>query len=206
MVYAYLRVSTAGQENSMDSQRRAIELFIRQKSITKEIRFFEDLGVSGSKSSRPGLDDLMGELRKGQVTTLVCYSISRLGRSVIHLLTLIQELDTLGVTVHSVTESLDTKSPFGRLILNLLASLAQMERELIAGRVVNGLRAARERGKKLGRPTKVNRNIVRALVVQGLKYREISKLTGASHWLIREVVKEVNCSESTNSEQNTLVG
>ncbi len=91
-------------------------------------------------------------------------------------------------------------------MFTIIAAIAQLEREMIAEKVRNGLINARAKGKRLGRPTSVDRTIVKALVKQKLSYREIAKLTGASHWIIREVIKEVMRSETNSTVQNVAVG
>lgn len=196
MVFAYLRVSTTTQENSLDAQRMAIEAYLAPKGVTSDqIRFFTDWGVSGAKGSRPGLDQMLAAIPIIGCKTVVCYSISRLGRSVINLLALIQQLEAMEVEIHSVTESLDLRSPFGRLILNLLASLAQMERELIVSRVRSGLEAARKRGKVLGRPRTRNSEAIRQLKQNGYSQRAIAKLLGYS----RNTVQRELASMATNT-------
>jgi DNA invertase Pin-like site-specific DNA recombinase len=178
---AYVRVSTASQENSIDSQKRAIVAFLVQKGAHEaQIRFYEDLGVSGAKQSRPALDLMLRDLESAEGATVVCYSLSRLGRSVMNLLGLIERLQAQNVSLISVTEQLDISTPFGRLILNLLASLAQMERELIVSRVKTGLEGARSRGVKLGRPRKRNSELIRELNAKGCTRIEIARLAGVS--------------------------
>jgi DNA invertase Pin-like site-specific DNA recombinase len=181
MYLAYVRVSTASQENSIDSQKRAIIAFLAQKGIqATQVRFYEDLGISGSKQSRPALDLMLSDLEAYKGATVVCYSLSRLGRSVMNLLSLIERFQSQNVSLISVTEHLDINTPFGRLILNLLASLAQMERELIVSRVKMGLEGARARGVRLGRPAKRNSDLIQELNARGCTRKEIAQLAGVS--------------------------
>lgn len=181
MYLAYIRVSTINQENSIDSQRRAIVSYLAQKGVSeRDIRFYEDLGISGSKQTRPALDEMVEDLARYEGSTVICYSLSRLGRSVMNLLALIERFQAHKVSLVSVTEQVDLATPFGRLILNLLASLAEMERDLIISRVKTGLDGARARGVKLGRPSKRNTDLIRTLKSRGMTNKEIAKLAQVS--------------------------
>lgn len=148
----------------------------------------------------------MEQVRLGFLSGVVVYSFSRFARSTKHLLEALEIFQEHEVSFTSLSEKLETSSPTGRAVFTIIAAISQLERELIGERVRNGLVNARTKGKRLGRPSLVNRDIVRALVIQRLKYREIAKLTGASHWTIREVIKELRCSEGANSVQNDSLG
>jgi DNA invertase Pin-like site-specific DNA recombinase len=188
--YAYIRVSTASQESSLDSQKRAIVTYMAPQGVRPhQIQFYEDLGVSGAKHSRPALDQMLKDIGGTSGVTVICYSLSRLGRSVTHLLALIEHFQANKVTLMSVTEQLDISTPFGRLILNVLASLAQMERELIVSRVRTGLEGARARGSKLGRPRKRNSELIRELRAQGMSHRKIAKLAKCSTWSVAQELR-----------------
>ena len=139
MLIGYARVSTLDQNLTL------------QKDALKKAgceRVYEDL-VSGTKSNRPGLDRALEMLREGD--TLVVWKLDRLGRSVKHLITLISDLNSRGIHFKSLTDSIDTNTPSGRFFFHVMASLAEMERELIAERTKAGLEAARKLGRKGGR-------------------------------------------------------
>jgi DNA invertase Pin-like site-specific DNA recombinase len=141
------------------------------------------------------------------VSSVIVYSFSRFARSVTHLLEGLQKFDTQDVSFISISENLDTRTSTGRFVFTILAALAALEREILVERVKTGLVNARAKGKRLGRPSTVNRSVVAAFVAQGMTYRQISKLTGASHWIIREVVKEMKQrTDGDDSVQRTLVG
>jgi len=140
-VVGYARVSTDDQK--MDLQLDALRAAGADK-------IFEDQGVSGSKTSRPGLDASIAYLRDGDVLTV--WRLDRLGRSTLHVLALIQELSDRGVGFRSLTESVDTTTPAGRLMLTLLAGLSSMEREITIERTKAGLAAAKRQGRIGGRP------------------------------------------------------
>ncbi|MBI2812229.1 MAG: recombinase family protein, partial [Candidatus Melainabacteria bacterium] len=168
---------------------------------------YADEGVSGTKASRPELDRLMAAVEANQISAVIVYSFSRFARSVSHLLEGLQNFDQHGVSFISVSENLDTRTTTGRFVFTILAALSAMEREILIDRVKTGLVNARSKGIRLGRPTTVNRAVVSALLAQRTTYREIAKLTGASHWVIRDEVKKMKeRTEAVVSEQKTLVG
>ncbi|MGO4599468.1 recombinase family protein [Terrabacter sp. 2RAF25] len=113
-------------------------------------RIFTDK-ASGKLAHRPQLDALLDQLRPGD--TIVVWRLDRLGRSLRHLIDAVQDLDARGVAFKSLTENIDTSTPGGRLVFHLFGALAEFERDLIRERTTAGLRAARARGRKGGRPT-----------------------------------------------------
>lgn len=141
MTFGYARVSTAGQDE-------ALQLDALQQAGCD--RVFTD-HASGATSSRPALDELLGTVRRGDA--LVIWRLDRLGRSLRHLLEVVSELERRGVSLRSVTESIDTSSPAGRLVFHTFGALAEFERDLIRERTKAGLAAARARGRVGGRPT-----------------------------------------------------
>lgn len=139
---AYIRTSTDHQDIAM--QRHALAA---TGSFDRE---FVDAGVSGRRASRPALDEMRSWVRDGD--EVVVYSLSRLGRSTIDLLTLMQDLDSRGVKVTSLSEQLDTSTPAGRLVLTVLAAVGEMEVAQTRERTMAGLAAARAEGRVGGRP------------------------------------------------------
>jgi len=109
--------------------------------------------VSGTRAERPGLSNLLSHLRRGD--TLVVWKLDRLGRHIRHLLDLTAELDRRGVHLTSLTEGIDTETPVGKFFFHLMASLAQMERDITIERTKAGLEAARSRGRIGGRRRKM---------------------------------------------------
>ena len=107
--------------------------------------------ASGALAARPELDALLGYARLGD--TLVVWRLDRLGRSVAHLVSMVADLDGRGIGFRSLTEAIDTTTASGRLMFHVFAALAEFERDLIRGRTVAGLAAARSRGRTGGRPT-----------------------------------------------------
>lgn len=139
MKIGYARVSTQGQQ--VDLQVDAL-----QKAGCELI--FQEI-VSGAKADRPELAKMRAQLRKGD--TVCIYKLDRLGRSMKHLLELVDEFQQKGVGLLSLTDAIDSSTAQGRLVLNLFASLAEFERDLIRERTQAGLISARARGRKGGR-------------------------------------------------------
>jgi DNA invertase Pin-like site-specific DNA recombinase len=139
----YARVSTGGQD--LDLQFDALE----RCGVPKELIFTDK--ASGASRDRAGLDACFKQLRLGDV--LLVWRLDRLGRSVRHLVTLIDQLKELGVGFRSVCDgAIDTTTPSGELIFHIFSALAQFERQLIQERTKAGIAAARARGRKGGRP------------------------------------------------------
>ncbi len=136
----YGRISTT--EQSLDLQLAALKAAGCSAILTDE-------GFSGADFSRPGLSKLLGTLRHGD--TLTVWRLDRLGRSLFELLALVRDLNERGIEFRSLSESLDTSTSAGRLLLHILASMAEFERSLISERTRAGMAAARARGSRIGR-------------------------------------------------------
>jgi DNA invertase Pin-like site-specific DNA recombinase len=144
----YARVSTTDQnpENQLQELRRYLEA--RGWTGTEYV----DRGVSGAKDRRPALDQLLADARRRRLDVVVCWRLDRLGRNLRHLVTLIDELQAIGVAFISLGEGIDCTTPAGKLQLHILAALAEFERGRIRERVMAGLQRAKAQGRKLGRP------------------------------------------------------
>jgi site-specific DNA recombinase len=139
--------------NSLDAQRESAEAYIwsqRHMGWTAVERRYEDGGYTGANLERPALRDLMRDIEAGQVDCVVVYKVDRLSRSLLDFARLIGIFEEHGVSLVSVTQQLNTTDSLGRLTLNILLSFAQFERELIAERTRDKMRAARRKGKWLG--------------------------------------------------------
>jgi DNA invertase Pin-like site-specific DNA recombinase len=144
MLIGYARVST--QEQNLDLQKDALEGAGCERIYSDQ--------VSGSTERRQELDTALEMLREGD--TLVVWRLDRLGRSLKHLIELIGDLEERGIGFKSLQESIDTTSSSGRLVFHVFGALAEFERNLIRERTRAGLDAARARGRKGGRPKKLD--------------------------------------------------
>src|SRR5436305_2882874 len=144
----YARVSTVDQEpeNQLQELRRYVQA--RGWAATEYV----DRGVSGAKDRRPALDDLVRDARRRRFDVLVCWRLDRLGRNLKHLITMLDELQALGIAFVSLAEGIDATTPAGKLQMHILGAIAEFERGRIRERVVAGLQRARAQGKRLGRP------------------------------------------------------
>jgi DNA invertase Pin-like site-specific DNA recombinase len=149
-VAIYLRVSTS--EQTTDNQRRELETVAARHEWTV-VGVFEDAGISGAKGrdERPGLDALMKAVARREVDMVAAWSVDRLGRSLIGLLDFLRELHAKNVDLFLHQQGLDTSTPSGRAMFQMMGLFAEFERAMIRERVLSGLARAREQGTQLGR-------------------------------------------------------
>lgn len=159
MLVGYMRISTTDERQSVDLQRDAL------LAVGVDERHLHEDRASGTRDDRPGLKACLADLRPGDV--LVVWKLDRLGRSLSHLIQIVDQLKSREIAFRSLTEAIDTTTPHGEFLFHLFGSLAQYERALIKERVAAGLAAARRRGRKGGRPPTIDpekvEQIIRAL-------------------------------------------
>lgn len=171
-IAAYLRVST--DEQNTDLQKDAISAFCRMKGWT-DITWFIDIGESGSKVSRPEFDKLQQNIELGQkFEAVVTYKFDRISRSTVQLLELMDDYKNRGINFISIVEAIDTTSPMGKMIFGIFAVLAEFERDQLIMRTKAGMKAAKDRGAKIGRPQKPGQ------VSRATYYRRKAKAQGAA--------------------------
>lgn len=169
----YARVSTLDQEP--ENQLQELRRYIQARGWSGFE--FVDRGVSGAKDRRPALDQMLADAKRRTFDVLVAWRLDRLGRNLRHLVTLIEELQSLGIAFVSLGEGIDCTTPAGRLQLHILAALAEFERARIQERVRAGLARARAQGVKLGRPRR-RISPERIAAVAGLPEREAARRLG----------------------------
>ena len=149
-VALYLRVSTG--EQTTRNQRRELHA-VAERHGWNVVATFEDAGISGSKGrdERPGYDKLMQAVARREIDMVAAWSVDRLGRSLTHLLSFLTELHAKGVDLFLHQQGLDTTTPSGRAMFQMLGVFAEFERAIIRERVMTGLARARAEGKQLGR-------------------------------------------------------
>ncbi len=150
----YARVSTANNGQSPEMQLRELSEYCERRGWTIAGEYV-DVGISGSKEKRPELDKLMAEAHRRRFDVVIVWKFDRFARSVSHLLRALETFNALGIAFVSLSESLDTSTPAGRMVFTVLGAVAELERSLIAERVRAGLRNARAKGTRLGRPRAV---------------------------------------------------
>ena len=176
-VAIYGRVSTNnGQDVSM--QTRDLEQFSQARGW-RLVDSYLDLGISGSKNKRPELDRLMADAHKRRFDIVIVWRFDRFARSVSHLLRALETFQALGIAFVSLSEQMDTTTPAGKMIFTVLGAVAELERSLIVERVRAGLRNARAKGKRLGRPRKaLDTGEIKRLQAQGASWRAIGRELG----------------------------
>ena len=171
MLIGYARVST--QDQNLDLQTEAL--------ISAGCKKIFDDKISGGKVERPGLAKTLEMLREGD--TLVVWKLDRLGRSVKNLVDLVGELQKQGIQFKSLTDAIDTSTPSGRFFFHIMASLAEMERELTVERTRAGLEVARKLGRKGGRKRQMTDSKIESakkLLANGIPPRDVAKNLGVS--------------------------
>jgi DNA invertase Pin-like site-specific DNA recombinase len=178
-VALYARVSTL---NNQDPEMQLSEL--REYATRRGwqiVEEFTDQGVSGCRESRPALNRLMSDACRRRFDAILVWKIDRFGRSLKHLVNALAALAALGVAFISLRDNLDLSTPSGRLMFQIIGAMAEFERALIQERVRAGLRNARAKGRRLGRPRiVVNAARIGDLRAQGRSWAKISAETGVS--------------------------
>jgi DNA invertase Pin-like site-specific DNA recombinase len=147
----YARVSTANNGQDPTVQTRELEEYCQRRSW--EIAgCYVDIGVSGAKDSRPELNRLMANAHQRRFDAVLVWKLDRFGGSLRHLVNALAELEALGVAFVSLRDNLDLSTPSGRLMFQIIGAMAEFERSLIVERVKAGMRNARAKGKRIGRP------------------------------------------------------
>jgi DNA invertase Pin-like site-specific DNA recombinase len=187
-VALYTRVSTNDQ--SVDMQLSELKRYCEQRGldIYKE---YSDEGISGTKDRRPALDELMEDAQKRKFDAVLCWRFDRFARSTKHLLTALEEFHHLGIDFISYQENIDTSSPLGKAVFTIVSAIAELERNIIIERVRAGIRRAKENGKRLGRPKRLNLNVqeLQKMRDQGLSYKKIGERVKACPATIYQVLR-----------------
>lgn len=168
----YSRVSTNDKGQNPEVQANELRRYCQARGwkIQEEV---VDHGFSGGTDQRPGLKRLMAAVRTREVDVVVVTKLDRMARSLKHLISLLDEFQSLGVLFVSVGDQIDLSSASGRLMLHIVAAFAEFERGLIRERTLAGLAFARSKGKQLGRPKQADYEAIRALKRKGLSYSAI---------------------------------
>jgi len=201
-VAIYARVSTFHQDVVL--QTRELRQFAEARGWTV-VADYTDSGVSGAKDSRPELDRLMIAAKRRQFDVVLCWKLDRFGRSLRHLVNALAELEAVGVAFVSLTDNLDLTTPAGRLMFQVIAAMGEFERELIRERVRAGLRNARAKGRKLGRPrVAVDAARIGQLRAEGLSVREIAGGLGYSRSLVHKTLANSRPADVANGDKQPI--
>jgi len=166
-------------------QTRELEQFIVARGWNL-VDSYLDIGISGAKDRRPELDRLMADAHKRRFDVVVVWRFDRFARSVSHLLRALETFRALGIEFCSFSEQMDTSTPAGKMVFTVLGAVAELERSLIIERVRAGVRNAKAKGKRLGRPpvdpavSKARTAKVRELRQAGMSFVEVGAALGIS--------------------------
>lgn len=192
-IAVYYRVSTNKQDT--DSQRNAFKVWYESLAEKPAYVEFCDPSSSGNDSSRPQFNRMLNFARGGNIDTIVSFSLDRFTRKATEALQLILELDEVGVSFYSLTQpvlNLGPDVPFRRMILAMMAEIAQIERETIVRRVKAGMENAKANGKVLGQPTRLTRSMHHSMLLMksdGKSVRAIAEHFGTGHSLVQRALK-----------------
>lgn len=174
----YCRVST--KEQTTENQKRDLIRYCEQRELAI-VQIFEDQGISGTKQNRPSLDDMMTKARRGEFDTVLVWKFDRFARSTKHLISALEEFQSLNIDFISFNEGIDTSTSVGKMVFTFLGAIAQFERSLIVERTHAGLNRAKAEGKVCGRPkVKFDYNMATKLRAQGFGIKKISSILEVS--------------------------
>jgi DNA invertase Pin-like site-specific DNA recombinase len=177
-VYARVSTTNAGQDPTM--QTRELAEYCERRGWEVHDTYVDN-GYSGKKDSRPSLNRMMQDAHERRFDVVVVWRFDRFARSVSHLLRALETFNALGVQFVSLSEQVDTSTPTGKMVFTVLGAVAELERNLIVERVRAGLRHARSKGKRLGRPRKpVDASEILSLRRAGISWRVIARKLGLS--------------------------
>ena len=175
----YCRVSTLTNQ-SVEMQLRDLRQLAAHRGFDVA-REYCDEGISGAKNSRPALDQMLLDAKRGKFRVLLVWKLDRLGRSLTHLVRLLEDLRTCNVELVSFSEGLDFTTTTGKLLYQVLSAFAEFERDCIRERVRAGMRNARAKGKRIGRPPRTvlsqedRKSIAEAYWCRKASFRQLAK-------------------------------
>jgi len=190
-VAIYARVSTDKQK--VDMQTSELRQFAARSGWTVH-REYIDQSFTGANTNRPAFSEMMDEARKRKFNVLLVWKLDRLSRSLKDLINTLDELGSLGVDFVSYDNNLDTSTPTGKLVFQIVGAVAEFEKDIIKERVIAGLANARRKGKRLGRPPVPEETYkkAQALRSQGLSFRRIGRELGINEGTIRKRMGATN--------------
>jgi DNA invertase Pin-like site-specific DNA recombinase len=182
-VALYTRVSTNDQ--SVEMQNSDLRRYSDQRGL-EIFKVYSDQGISGVKDKRPALDELMSDAKKKKFDAVICWRFDRFARSTKHLITALEEFRHLGIEFISYQENIDTSSPLGKAIFTIVSAIAELERNILLERVRAGLKRAKENGRILGRPKRLD-----------LDVKELQKMRDKEKLSFRQIAKRVKACPAT---------
>src|SRR5499433_1191270 len=197
-------VSTNGHGQTTETQAGALREYAERRGF--DVVEYRDEGISGSRDSRPALDRLMKDARARKVDVVIVARFDRFARSVSHLLRALEEFNHLGINFVSLSESIDTSTPMGKMIFTVLGAVAELERNVIKERVHMGISRARKQGKVLGRPrVEVDPLQVAGLRARGLSWNQIADKLHVGRGTVERAFRSLSQKPLSKPANPTLV-
>jgi|SRR5947209_14135505 len=203
-VALYLRVSTA--EQTLENQQRELEAVVERHSWNV-VALFSDAGISGTngRDKRPGYDRLCQGIARRDFDMVAAWSVDRLGRSLQNLIGLLGELHAKGIDLYLHQQGLDTSTPAGKAMFQMLSVFSEFERAMIVERVKSGLSRARSQGKRLGRRP-VSQDVINQIqekLAAGNGILRTAKVLGVGTGTVHRVKRQIIMRSSLDSSENT---
>lgn len=199
----YARVSTAHEQSPEMQLRDRRDLAARRGF--EIVREYVDTGVSGATDSRPALNELLADARRRRFDAVLVWKLDRVGRSLVHLVRLLDELRQVGIELISFSEGLDFTTTTGKLLYQVISAFAEFERDCIRERVKAGLRNARAKGKRIGRPpVVVDAARIAQRRAQGACWREIAEEFGVGATTARRALARLAKSPAETPKPDEL--
>jgi DNA invertase Pin-like site-specific DNA recombinase len=184
-VAVYARISTNNHGQDVSIQTRELREYAERRGWTLAGEYV-DVGISGTKEKREALDRLMADAHRRKFDVVAVWKFDRFARSVSHLLRALETFKALGIDFVSFSEQMDTSTPAGKMVFTVLGAVAELERSLIVERVRAGLRNAKAKGKRLGRPrVAVDAARITTLRSQGLSWAKIGEALALGEGTVR---------------------
>jgi DNA invertase Pin-like site-specific DNA recombinase len=203
-VAIYARVSTANNGQDPTMQTRELKEFIERRGWQLAGEYV-DIGISGTKEKRPELDRLMADAHRRRFDCVVVWKFDRFARSVSHLLRALETFKAQGIEFVSFSEQMDTSTPAGKMVFTVLGAVAELERSLIVERVKAGLRNARAKGRRLGRPrVSLDAGKIAALRSEGLSWAKVGERLGAGEGTVYRAALESSKNHSGSAGNTSL--
>jgi DNA invertase Pin-like site-specific DNA recombinase len=185
----YARVSTTGHGQDVGLQLDELRQVAAQRRW--QVVEYVDEGVSGSQDSRPALDRMMADARRGKLDVVAVWRFDRFARDTRNLLVTLEEFRQLGVEFISLREQVDTSTPMGKAMFTIISAISELERDLIRERVIAGVRRAQAAGKHCGRPrVEMDLRPATALLKEGRSLKETARILGVSRNTLRRRLRE----------------
>ena len=198
----HARVSTGDQH--LETQLLDLHEMAKQRGY-EIVHEYSDI-ISGAKSRRPGLDQLMADARRHRFDVVLVSAFDRIARNVRHFLDVLDELNHLGIEFVSKRENVDTSGPLGRAMLTIIGAIAELERDLIRERILGGMRRAKLEGRRIGRaPLNIERPQVVADRRSGMSLTEVAKKYHVSRATVCRLTNEARGLKSHDGNQEKAV-